>query len=245
MANKKKKGGHRQPGQKSPARKAPAKKAAAAGAEGVAAVAGDPAAPKPKKPTQAERIEAARVERARRSARTRFAVVGAVVLVVALVAGFMVNNRRNAANTEDALESLGCAFDRRADDTDAAPNNHVAPAVYEINPPAGGNHAPSAARAGIYPGEGDPPDAQIVHALEHGYIALWYNPSASTAEIEKMRTFAQDRARDVLMMPRGGMDQAFAATAWGERLLCPSFVEASFEKFFDTYVNEGPEKVPH
>lgn len=245
MANKKKKGGHRPPGAKRPAPKQQARKAAAPTASGGSPDAGG-AGSKPRKPTQTERIEAARLERRRRQSRTRFLVVGVIVLAVALVGGVMLNNRRQAANVEKALEASGaCEFDRDADDLSAPPNNHVDPGRYEVDPPAGGNHAPSAARAGIYEAGNVPPDGQLVHALEHGYIDLWYLPNAKAAEIDEMRAFAEERERDVLMMPRASMGVPFAATAWNRRLLCNSFDEAAFDRFFDEYVNEGPEKVAH
>lgn len=203
------------------------------------------AAPAAKRPTQGQRLEAARAARARKSRNTRLAVAGAVVVVVGLLVFNTLDNRRASQALRARLTAGDCTFDTRSDSTSASPNDHVAPAGYDVDPPAGGNHDPSPASAGTYTQGNAPSDARIVHALEHGFVAVWHRPDLDEAALGRLDDAVNAYRKDVLVVPRAGLSGQVAATAWGERLLCPTLEVAALQEFIDAYRNKGPERIPH
>jgi len=207
-------------------------------------------APRPQKerarPTRAERLAAAEAARRRRTLRTRAVVAGVVVAVLVAITLAVVANRRSASELERRLEAGGCELDSRADADAGLGRNHVPSPTYRVNPPAGGDHSDAAAPPGVYTAADAPPDGEIVHAMEHGYVILWHAPDLAPDQGEGLRALAERYDRDVLMVPRAGMDVPVAATAWHRRLLCdgPPDVTA-LERFITEFRNQGPEKVPH
>jgi hypothetical protein len=227
-----------------PAKPAPKPAAAPAPAPGTAK--GGAARPRTG-PTRAERLAAAETARRRKASRTRALVVLGVVAVIALLVVTISASRRSNDRTIAKLEASGsCKYDTKTD-TDAGPgNNHVNGDVqYKTDPPSGGNHNPNPAAAGTYTVDNKPPDAQIVHALEHGYIAIWYRPDVTPATLTDLQTLAAKYDRDVLLVPRASMAKPVAATAWHRRLLCTQPDTTALETFITAYRNQGPEKIPH
>lgn len=233
-------GGKKKPNRRPPP-KGPAKPAAPAGK----AAAPAPATPPPPKRTQAQRLEDARRARARKSRNIRLAVVGAVVVVIGLLVLNTLDNRRDADALVERLEAGGCTFDNRSDPTSAGASNHVPPASYEVDPPAGGNHDPAPAPAGTYSEGNLPTDTMIVHSLEHGYIAIWHQPGLDQAGMEAIGEAVDGYERDVLVVPRPSVPGQVAATAWGERLLCPTAEAGALREFIEAYRNKGPEAIEH
>lgn len=199
------------------------------------------------KPTRTERLEAARRARRRKEQRTRAIVAGVVALLVVVIAVVVVTNKKEASANRNKLTAGSCSFDTKADPIDPPPANHVPPTSYKADPPAGGDHDPSAAAAGDYTLDQatPPPDAQVVHALEHGYVAVWVRPDLSDTELAAARQAYDKYPDDVLLVPRPSLKGKAAATAWGRRLLCSDVEAASLTDFTRLYRNEGPEKIPH
>lgn len=197
-------------------------------------------------PTRAERLAAAAAARRRRRLRNRALLAGALAAVLIAITVVVVNDRRAAERTERALEAGGCELDGSTDSDSGAAGgrNHVPPPSYRVNPPAGGNHAPTPAAARVYTATAIPPDGEIVHAMEHGYVVLWHAPDLPSAQVEELRAVVDKYPRDVLMAPRGGMSTPIAATAWHRRLLCGAPVLTALDRFVTEFRNQGPEKVP-
>lgn len=212
------------------------------------AAAAKPAAPRAKTgPTRSERLAAAETARRRKATRTRALISLGVVAVLVLLTVTIVASRRSNDRAVAKFEASGlCKYDTKSD-TDSGPgNNHVNGDVkYDVDPPAGGNHNPTPAAAGTYTLDNKPPDAQIVHALEHGYVTLWYKPDVDAATVTSLQTLAAKYDRDVLLVPRASMSKPVAATAWHHRLLCTQLDTSALESFITTYRNQGPEKIPH
>ena len=210
-------------------------------------------APKPARertgPTRTERLAAAEAARRRRKTRNRALIAGAIVAVLTLITVTVINSRRSNDALISALESGGaCAYDTRADEDDGPGRNHITGDLdYEVDPPSGGNHNPTAASPGVYSQGNAPPDAQIVHAHEHGYVTLWHRSTLDEADVTQLRDLASKYDRDVLLVPRESLPpaQPVAATAWNRRLLCSRPDAAALERFITEFRNQGPEKVPH
>ena len=125
---------------------------------------------------------------------------------------------------------------------------------YATNPPAAGNQYAEPTQDGAY---GEPlPDGNVVHALEHSRVAIWFKPTLpreARAELKAM--FDQDGYQQVLL-PRPRMRYAVAATAWnrepgqsgtGRVLGCRRFVPETLDAiraFRDEHRGNGPEAVP-
>jgi hypothetical protein len=197
------------------------------------------------KPTRAARIEAARRARRRKRLMVRGALGGIAVLLVVGVGARVVADRDQQGDLRRRLTAGSCTFDTRADPTARAPANHVSNPTYRVDPPAGGNHSPQVAQARTYGGEQVPPDGQVVHALEHGYVVLWHRPDLAGEERDELQKVADRHQRDVLVVPRPTLSTPVAATAWGRRLLCRSVEPAALDLFTREYRNKGPERVPH
>ena len=195
--------------------------------------------------TRAERLAAAEKARRRRAVQTRAAVAAGVALIVLVVGFLVVSNNQDRAKEAASFETGACDFDRKSDGDAGAGRNHVANPTYKVDPPAGGDHNATAAPAGTYTEANKPPDGQLVHSLEHGYVIIWHRPDLPPADLTALQELTQRHARDVLLVARSTLDQPIAATAWHARLLCGAPDVASLERFIDTYVNQGPEKIPH
>lgn len=197
------------------------------------------------KPTRAERIEAARRARRRKRLVARGALAGiAVALLVGVVAKVLAD-RNQAGDIRRQLTAGSCMFDTKADPTDPAPANHVPDPTYRVDPPAGGNHSDAVARPGTYREGQLPPDGQLVHSLEHGYVILWHRPNLPPEQRDVVQKVAERHERDVLVVPRPTLSTPVAATAWGNRLLCRTAEPDALDLFVREYRNKGPEKVPH
>jgi Protein of unknown function (DUF3105) len=205
----------------------------------------DKARPGRDQPTRAERIEAARRARRRKTLLARLAIGGVVLLLVVGVTLRILAGRKEGNETRQRLTAGSCQFDTNSDRTDPAPRNHVPNPTYRVDPPAGGNHTAQAARAAVYLEGQVPPDGQIVHAMEHGYVILWARPDLPEGERQALRDVAGRHQRDVLVIPRPSLPTKSAATAWGNRLLCGNVEPDALDLFIRTYRNQGPEKVPH
>ena len=249
MASKKKRNRPRPPSGPRPAAKTggPAAKAAAP----AKSAGSTKAVPRPAKeksgPTRAERLAAAEAARRRKAVRNRALVLGGIVGLVALIAVTVTNSRRSNARVVERLEASGaCNYDTRTDSDAGAGRNHITGNVtYEVDPPSGGNHNPSAAPPGVFTAETRPPDSQIVHSLEHGYVVIWHRPDIAPAQLDELRALAARYDRDVLLVPRESLSEPVAATAWHRRLLCSRTDIGALERFVTEYRNKGPEKVEH
>lgn len=201
----------------------------------------------PGKPSRAERIDAARKARRRKKLQLRIAIGAAAALVIGAIAANALSNKSDTNAFRDKVTAGTCTLDSRKDDTSATPNNHVPPASYKVNPPAGGNHDPSPAPAGKYEQANAPSDAKVVHSLEHGYVAIWHQPGLPKEDLDIVTKVFERYENDVLVLPRASLpkETKVAATAWGERLLCQNAELGPLTDFVARYRNEGPEKVPH
>lgn len=124
-------------------------------------------------------------------------------------------------------------------------------AAYNSDPPTSGPHAAPVA-AGFY--DEAPPDENLVHNLEHGYVIIWYNCSSLTeAGCQSLKTQIRgvmDRAgpaslfsdaRKLIAVPRPKMDTLLALTSWGRLLKLETFGEAVMSDFIDKLRNQAPE----
>lgn len=122
---------------------------------------------------------------------------------------------------------------------------------YNTDPPTSGPHA-GIVRADFY--ETAPPDENLVHNLEHGYVVIWYNCTGlEDAGCQSLKTQIQgvmNRAKPVVVAsdirkliaaPRPGMDALVALTSWGRVHKLMAFDEGQVTQFINGFRNRAPE----
>jgi Protein of unknown function (DUF3105) len=126
---------------------------------------------------------------------------------------------------------------------------------YASKPPTSGNHYQQWAEDGDYE---DPPDVkELVHALEHGRIIIWFKKDLPSEQRAALKAYFDDDPYQMLLVPdETGMKYDVAATAWnrdpdpngtGRLMGCPRYsdeVFTAFETFKDEHRSRGPEPVP-
>ena len=179
----------------------------------------------------------------RKQARVRKLVVALLLLAaVAAVGAYVASSRSADASLRETLTAGTCDVDTESDRISGG-DGHVESPSYTVDPPAGGDHLASFARGGVYDGDAVPPDGELVHALEHGYVVAWHTPDLPAEQVEQLADFEQRHDGDVIVAEREGMPTPVAATAWGQRLLCGEVEPAVLDRFAEEHVGNGPEDV--
>lgn len=114
------------------------------------------------------------------------------------------------------------------------------PVPPEMTPPVQGTHATTPAPCGVH---GSPvPDENLVHSLEHGAVALLFDPARATPEdIKELEAIASDADENVVSAPYEGMEPVFAIASWGERMDLDELDVAAVNEYIDTFAGKGPE----
>ncbi|MFG3339737.1 DUF3105 domain-containing protein [Glycomyces sp. NPDC048151] len=108
--------------------------------------------------------------------------------------------------------------------------------VYDLKPPAGGNHLSvwQTCTGSVY----DAPiaDGNAVHSLEHGAVWLTYDPElVEQADIDALALLIN--ARDYsLMSPYPGQGVAVSLQSWGNRYQTEEVSDPKIGEYLDTYV---------
>src|SRR5207302_7288031 len=97
----------------------------------------------------------------------------------------------------------------------------TSPVDYKTNPPSSGNHDPMPASDGVYTSA--PAIGNLVHALEHGRVIIWFKPSAPPRVRGELKAlFDQSSALLILTPDETGMPYEVAASGWsGNRAVTP------------------------
>jgi hypothetical protein len=191
--------------------------------------------------------------------RTMLIVAAVGVAALAAVAIALATTRGGGGSTDPrpALEAAGCTLTA----TPALRGVHSitkpegTSKLWNTVPPSSGPHYPVPAIWGIY----DQPvnQAQLVHNLEHGGVAVEYGPGVSSETVQQLKAFAQEKSRGTILTPYAPLGDKVALVAWvvphpedtsdlGTAYVatCTAFDEKAFEAFFDAYQFKGPERFP-
>lgn len=181
--------------------------------------------------------------RGRRSGRwSLWIALGALGLLVVAAIGLALRGTSGGGDDVDPelvaeLTSGSCEFDTRAD----AGRDHVSNPSYTVDPPAGGAHLSTPAQPGIYAENEVPPPGAVVHALEHGFIALWFQPDLPGAADRQIAEVVGRFRRELLVIPKDDLEVPVALTAWNRRLLCSEVEPDTMSTFIREFRDEAPE----
>jgi hypothetical protein len=170
---------------------------------------------------------------ARRTARTRqLLAIGLVVVVVVAGIGLVVaNNRAERSAAAAAAEQFDCT--EVAQETDYGGGQHLDFAALAANPPSelyqntpasAGPHIGSVTASGVYDETVD--ERLVVHNLEHGYVAFWWDPDAPQETIDAVTQFVDDNLDEypkLVAAPYNAdlpAEQAVTMVAWTFRQSC-------------------------
>jgi hypothetical protein len=182
---------------------------------------------------------------------------GVAVLAIAAVAlAFTLGGGGSGGDARSALEAAGCTLSA----TPALPGDHTVMTEtgtskkWNTFPPTSGPHYAVPVVYGAY--EDPVNQAQLVHNLEHGAVAVQYGKDVPEETVQELREFAQEHPRGTVLAPLPALGETIALGAWvtkspseptqGTAYLakCTEFDEKAFSAFFDAYQFQGPERFP-
>ncbi|MCC6647187.1 MAG: DUF3105 domain-containing protein [Polyangiaceae bacterium] len=156
-----------------------------------------------------------------------------------------------ATPVSDEPLPAGCQATARAHPSEGQAHVDACTKVtYGTNPPSSGSHYPVWAASKAY--DAPIPQGFIVHALEHGAVAVQYRPAdvdaATRAALSAwVSTLPLDPtcgdARRVLIAPNPDLDAPFAAAAWQTTLTSTCFHGPTFARFYRDHVGRAPEDI--
>ena len=118
--------------------------------------------------------------------------------------------------------------------------------TYAESPPLSGQHRDVWPRWGEYRYL---PPQRYLHNLEHGSVAILYNPCAPQSLIDQLRAFARARPADGggqfrwVLTPYPGLDAAFSLVTWRHRLKGNCWNGPAAEQFLAAHYRDAPEDV--
>ncbi|GAB2886752.1 DUF3105 domain-containing protein [Streptomyces mayteni] len=181
--------------------------------------------------------EARRKERARDRRNRLLTIVACCVVLAATVGGgwWLVSNADGDNDT--AGSQSGESADIEGVQTwEELSRNHVEGQVdYDMNPPAGGDHAQAWMNCDADVYEAEIANENAVHSLEHGAVWVTYNDAAAEEDIATLG----DRVSSTtytLMSPKADQESPIVLTAWGNQLAVDTADDPRVETFLNTFV---------
>ena len=194
-----------------------------------------------------------------RRALLMLGIGGVAILAIAAVAlAFTLGGGSGGGggDARAALTAAGCTLTA----TPALPGDHSVTTptgtskTWNTVPPTSGPHYAVPVVYGAY--EEPVNEAQLVHNLEHGAVAVQYGPGVPAATVQELRTFVQNHPRGTVLAPYPALGDRISLGAWvtksasrphdGTAYLakCTTFDDKAFAAFFDAYQFKGPERFP-
>ncbi|MBI3126126.1 MAG: DUF3105 domain-containing protein [Candidatus Tectomicrobia bacterium] len=113
---------------------------------------------------------------------------------------------------------------------------------YRTDPPTSGSHYPVATSPGFY--ESPQLPGNLVHALEHGSIVIYYDDPGREA-MQRLREWASHYAdpwAGLVVTPKPGLGRVVILTAWTKKLQLAEFDSKAAAAFIDRFRGRGPER---
>lgn len=110
---------------------------------------------------------------------------------------------------------------------------------YNSNPPTSGPHA-EASLWGIK--DGEIPDENAIHNLEHGGIWISYK-DLDEASVDTLKKIAERNSGSVILSPRSANDSKIAVASWGRLMKLDTVDEEKINEFIKRNKNKSPERL--
>lgn len=121
---------------------------------------------------------------------------------------------------------------------------HAAPYDYTedttgVNPPVSGRHDPVPAECGTHSEK--VADENLVHTLEHGAVAVLYDPKeVPLADIKKIETIVSGYADTTISAPYPGLSDHVVVASWSRKMPLDSFDDDAITEYIDTFRDTEP-----
>lgn len=166
-----------------------------------------------------------------RKRRVRIGLVSLAAIVVVGAAGFFI--------VQKAIPSeLPGVTSQPNDGRSHVPSGQTV--AFASATPTSGTHSVNSPRCGVLDQQLPPEFA--VHALEHGTVVIWYQPSVGEAVVSGLSDIVNRFDDRVILSPNAQLTEPVVATAW-RRLKAYDDADPEIGEFIETYRNRGPEKV--
>ena len=168
--------------------------------------------------------------------RLKWIGIGLIAAIAVLaVAGWNVQQYLARRDIGQAVASMGRQHIEVGDD-------HL---PYHTDPPTSGPHA-GAAPNGFY--DSPVPDENVVHNLEHGYVAISYDceklADCDTVKNNIRQLLKRYNNHQLMAVPRQNRDAPLALTAWQRIDLLDEYDEDRLVAFIEAWRGRAPENVP-
>ena len=174
------------------------------------------------------------------------AIVVAVALLLAVGAFWWGQNRSQSQSEQEVagLAQQGLAVLSQVRTIPDQGNGHLAAGATRnyVEPfPTSGDHAAASTRPGFYARE--LPKINLVHALEHGSVVIYYDTPGEGAitRLKNWTSLYDGKWDGVVAAVSPGLGEVVVLTAWTKLLRLETFDEASAAAFVDVYRGRGPE----
>jgi hypothetical protein len=186
-----------------------------------------------KREARIQRQAAARAEAERRQRTTKirnYSLVGAAVIVVVGVIGWMM--WQESIKPGQSVQVMA-----QRNHLQSATESH---APYSTSPPTSGPHTEALPAFRVY----DEPLAneEAVHGLEDGAVIINYKPGLDEATVTKLKDIANayinsDDKNNIIMTPYPDLSNAIVLTTWGRWDKLDTLDEARIRTFIESYAN--------
>jgi hypothetical protein len=190
-----------------------------------------------------ERLEARRqakeealrrqARRERRERAVRFAVIG--TLLAALI--WFVFFRSSTPEAIAGHDLLSFSTDNGGSQTHEPPYEFD-PDTTGVNPPVSGRHDPTPAACGVH--SKPIPDANFVHTLEHGAVAVLYRPDLDPQEIKEIERIVSEYDDHTVSAPYDGLDSPILVASWSHKMPLDEMDAGAIREYIETFRGEPP-----
>lgn len=171
-------------------------------------------------------------------------VLAAAVAVLLIGAGLYGWQSASAEARFLALAERGEGVLARVTTAPSDGREHLAPGQpyrYSSRFPTSGPHDPRWTEPGLY--SAPQPATQLVHALEHGNVVIYYDEAAPKVmgTLERWAGLYGGQWDGVVVAPKPGLGAAIALTAWTKTLRLAPFNPEAAAAFIDAFRGRWPE----
>ena len=107
-----------------------------------------------------------------------------------------------------------------------------------IDPPVSGRHSPNPADCGVH--DKQVPDENFVHTLEHGTVAVLYQPDLPPDEIKKIESIVSSFQDHTYSSPYEDLPDPIVVASWAHKMPLDKLDEDAIREYIDTFRTSPP-----
>lgn len=182
-------------------------------------------------------------EKRARSYKKIIFIVLSIVAVVVMIFLYRLATKKTPERIEYEQKVETVSLEGKVQEFPIEGREHITrrtPVSYNTNPPTSGNHFAEAESWGVNDQEIE--DKAAIHSLEHGGIWISYK-DVDDETVKALKELGRENPQSVVVSPRAGNDTPIAVVSWGRMMKLDKLDKALIQKYIETYINQGPEKL--